>query len=466
MIRNYCRVCSTLTSSDIDKIQKLEETASILGTILNSDVFIDCPTKDKNKAMVVYHYRPQDKSLYSKGIDGEIAHSKNEPAVFRTLLTGMPSKNYKAINQEGQCVFQNVVSIKNDSNEIIGALIIEYFTENKSISILENFDKTAGNILDSIDNTRGNTISEFVKDGIIIFNDEKKVTYINNIAKKLYKKLGFDKNIVGEFFQNIALNKVEFENIIKNKKIDVIEVSILDLVLSISYFTTLGEKNKKNVIMIIRDVTQEKNKEQELIVKSVAIKEIHHRVKNNLQTIASLLRIQSRRCESKETKKILEETISRILSIAITHEVLSENGLDNLNIRDIVNLIYKNYSTKTIDKNEKIEFTIEGDNFDVSSEKSTAIALVINEVIQNIVDYAFPEEKNGKVRIQIRKKRITSQIIISDNGVGMCESKLSNKGLGLTIIEKIVKDQLNGSLKIVSKLGIGTKVQFEIKNEY
>uniref|UniRef100_UPI00262243F4 histidine kinase N-terminal domain-containing protein n=1 Tax=uncultured Cetobacterium sp. TaxID=527638 RepID=UPI00262243F4 len=146
MIRNYCRVCSTLTSSDIDKIQKLEETASILGTILNSDVFIDCLTKDKNKAMVVYHYRPQDKSLYSKGIDGEIAHSKNEPAVFRTLLTGMPSKNYKAINQEGQSVFQNVVSIKNDSNEIIGALIIEYFTENKSMSIFENFDKTAGNI--------------------------------------------------------------------------------------------------------------------------------------------------------------------------------------------------------------------------------------------------------------------------------------------------------------------------------
>nr|WP_297488194.1 sensor histidine kinase [uncultured Cetobacterium sp.] len=212
--------------------------------------------------------------------------------------------------------------------------------------------------------------------------------------------------------------------------------------------------------------SQEKNKEQELIVKSVAIKEIHHRVKNNLQTIASLLRIQSRRCESKETKKILEETISRILSIAITHEVLSENGLDNLNIRDIVNLIYKNYSTKTIDKNEKIEFTIEGDNFDVSSEKSTAIALVINEVIQNIVDYAFPEEKNGKVRIQIRKKRVTSQIIISDNGVGISESKLSNKGLGLTIIEKIVEDQLKGSLKIVSKLGIGTKVQFEIKNEY
>nr|WP_307775584.1 sensor histidine kinase [uncultured Cetobacterium sp.] len=466
MIRNYCRMCSTLTGNDIDKIQKLEETASILGTILNVDIFIDCPTKDKNKAMVVYHSRPQEKSLYTKKIAGELAYSKNEPAVFRTLLTGLPSKNYKAISQEGQPVFQNVVSIKNDNNEIIGVLIIEYSTENKNLSILDRFDKTRENLLDNIDNSREKRISEFVKDGIVVFNDNKKVTYINNTAKQLYKKLGFEKNIRGEMFQNIALNKVEFENILKNKKIDVVEVNILDLVLSVSYFTTMGEKNKKNVIMIIRDLTQEKSKEQELVVKSVAIKEIHHRVKNNLQTIASLLRIQSRRCKNSETKKILDETISRILSIAVTHEVLSENGLDNLNIREIVNLIYKNYSTKTVDKNEKIEFTIEGDNFDVSSEKSTAIALVINEVIQNIVDYAFPDDKNGEVKIKIRKKRVMSQITISDNGVGISENKLLNKGLGLTIIEKIVKDQLNGNLKILSKVGVGTTVQFEIKNEY
>lgn len=459
-------MCSTLTGNDIDKIQKLEETASILGTILNADIFIDCPTKDKNKAMVVYHYRPQEHSLYTKNIVGEIALSKNEPAVFRTLTTGMPSKNYKAINQEGHSVFQNIVSIKNDLNEIIGALIVEYYTKNKSISILKNFNKTTEITKDTLDNKKTQYIYEFVKDGIVIFDENKKVNYINNIAKKLYNRLGFENNIVGELFQNLVLNNVEFENIIKNKKIDVVEVSILDLILSISYFTIIGEKNKKNVIMIIRDITQQKNNEQELVVKSVAIKEIHHRVKNNLQTVASLLRIQSRRCSNIETKKILKNTISRILSIAITHEVLSKNGLDNLNIREIVDLIYKNYLTKTIDKKDKIEFTIYGDNFYVSSEKSTAIALVINEIIQNITDYAFPDEKTGQVKIIVTRKKFVSEIIISDNGVGMNNDNLQNKGLGLTIIEKIVEEQLKGSLKIISKIGLGTVVKFEIKNEY
>lgn len=310
------------------------------------------------------------------------------------------------------------------------------------------------------------TIPELIKDGIVIFNNNETVTYANGVAKSIYEKMGFGKNIVGETFQNIVINSVEFNNILQNKKIDVVEISILDMVLSVSYFATLENKKRQNVIMIVRDITQEKSKEQEIILKSVAIKEIHHRVKNNLQTIASLLRIQSRRSKNREVKKILDETISRILSIAITHEVLSEKGFDNLNIREIVDLIYKNYSTKTIDKKEKIEFTIIGDNFNISSEKATAIALVINEIIQNIVDYAFPDDVAGKVKIFIQKDHFFSRITISDNGVGIPQEKISSSGLGLMIVEKIIKEQLKGSFEINSEVGKGTTVKFEIKNEY
>ncbi|MEG3013636.1 MAG: sensor histidine kinase, partial [Cetobacterium sp.] len=127
---------------------------------------------------------------------------------------------------------------------------------------------------------------------------------------------------------------------------------------------------------------------------------------------------------------------------------------------------YKNYSTKTIDKQEKIEFTVLGDNFNISSEKATALALVINEIIQNIVDYAFPEEGSGIVKILIRRGKFFSQIIISDNGVGVSEEKLKNTGLGLMIVEKIVKEQLKGNFSIKSKLGVGTVIKLEIKNEY
>ncbi|WP_297596702.1 sensor histidine kinase [uncultured Cetobacterium sp.] len=464
MIRDFCRICCTLTSVDIDKIEKLQETAVILSNVLNVDTFIDCPTKDSEKAFVVHHSRPVGKSLYSKNIAGEIAQYINEPAVFRTLTTGMPSKNYKATTQEGESVFQNVIAIKNDGNEIIGVLILEHSTQKKDLVHFEEIERVIPKQINDLDEER-HDIPELVKDGVVIFNNSEKITYANGIAKTIYKKIGFGDSIIGETFQNIIINKIEFKNILKNKKIDVVEVNLLGMVLAISYFATIADKNKQNVIMIIRDITQEKNKEQELILKSVAIKEIHHRVKNNLQTIASLLRIQSRRTKNEEVKKILEETISRILSIAITHEVLSKNGLDNLNIKEIVDLIYKNYSTKTIDKQEKIEFTVLGDNFNISSDKATAIALVINEIIQNIVDYAFPEERKGIVKILIQRGKFFSQIIISDNGVGVSEKNLKNTGLGLMIVEKIIKEQLKGNFSIKSKLGIGTVVKLEIKNE-
>lgn len=461
MIRNYCKMCATLTTQDIDKIEKIEETAIILGNVLGIDTFIDCPTKDENKALVVHHSRPE-KSIYSKNIVGEIALYKNEPAVFRTLKTGMPSKNYKAITQEGEHVLQNVIAIKNDSNEVIGVLILEHLDKKH---IFNSEHKISEDFFSSFFKNNY-AIPELIKDGVVIFNTNKKVIYANCAAKSIYEKIGFGPEIIGESFENIVINNVNFYNILKNKKIDVVEINILDQTLTVSYFATLEDKNNQNVIMILRDITQEKNKENEIISKSMAIKEIHHRVKNNLQTIASLLRIQSRRSKNLEVKKILEETISRILSIAVTHEMLSEKGFDNLNIREIVYLIYKNYSTKTIDKKEKIEFTIEGDNFNISSDKATAIALVINEVIQNIVDYAFPDERTGEVKIGIQRDHFFSRIIISDNGVGISKEKLNSLGLGLTIVEKIVKEQLKGNFSIESEIGIGTTVKFEIKNEY
>lgn len=455
-------MCATLTAQDINKIQKIEETAIILSNVLGVDTFIDCPTKDDSKALVVHHSRPE-KSIYSRNIVGEVALYTNEPAVFRTMKTGMPSKNYKAITQEGEHVLQNVIAIKNEANEIIGVLILEHLNK-KNICSKKNEDISADFFSSFF---KGNyTIPELVKDGIVIFNRHKKVTYANCAAKSIYEKIGFGTDIIGESFENIVINNVNFNNILKNKKIDVVEINVLNSTLSVSYFATLEDTNNQNVIMILRDITQEKNRENEIISKSVAIKEIHHRVKNNLQTIASLLRIQSRRSKNSEVKKILEETISRILSIAVTHEVLSEKGFDNLNIREIVSLIYKNYSTKTIDKKEKIEFTIVGDNFNISSDKATAIALVINEIIQNIVDYAFPGERTGEVKITIQKDHFFSRITISDNGVGIPKERLKSSGLGLTIVEKIVTEQLKGCLDIDSELGVGTTVKFEIKNEY
>lgn len=463
MIKTYCKICSTLVATDIEKIERVVETAQMLSNILNVDVFIDCPTKDKDKGIVVYHARPEKNSLYSKNISGEIAVSSKEPAVFRTFLTGLPSRNYKAINQEEQQVFQNIIPIFNESREVIGVIIVEYRDLEKDYFRFDAFNLTASNLLKELDLSR-NSIPDFVKDGIVVFNQEGIVVYVNKIAKTIYQTLGYPNNILGESFQNIVLTKNKLEDIFLGEKIDSQEIEISNIILNISYFVPCLEEKKCNIIMLIRDVTKEKNSEQELMLKSMVIKEIHHRVKNNLQTIASLLRIQKRRVDNDEVKKILTETINRILSIAITHEILSENGIDSLSIKMIIQLLYKNFFENILDKNKKIEFNIYGDDFVIDSSKATSIALVINELVQNALHYAFVNRDEGQVNITIKKGVFFSKLIVSDNGVGMDEKKYRDNSLGLMIVERLIVDKLQGNFELKSEINQGTTIEFEIKN--
>ena len=464
MITAYCKISGTLLQEDIEKILSLKETVSMLSNILGTDVFIDCATKDQEKAIVVYHAKPPQNSLYTRNVSGETAISTKEPAVFRSLLTGLPSKNCEAVTQEEEDVIQNVIPIKKNDDQTIAVIIVDYkdHGDRKLNSALLN--KTTNNLIIEISVSR-TKIPEFIKDGVVVFNKNGEVIYSNKVAKLIYSKLGVYHNIFGRSYDNITLTKTDFFKIlqdIETKKTK--EITISEISLTVSYFLTEFEEEETNVIMIVQDITKEKKNEKELMLRSVAIKEIHHRVKNNLQTIASLLRIQKRRVENEELKKILNETINRILSIAITHEILSENGFNDLNMKKILRLVYKNFLNTSIDKIDKIRFNVIGDDFYTNSETSTAIALVLNEILQNAVDHAFVGRENGSITINIEKHQFCFKISVSDNGVGMDTNQVENKNLGMMIIEKIVKDKLKGSFNIKSEIGKGTTVEFEFKN--
>lgn len=464
MISTYCKICGTLVEGDIEKISRLTETVSMLSGILGTDVFINCATKDRECSMVVYHARPLKDSIYSKNIAGEIATSINEPAVFRSFLTGLPSKNYKAVTQEKENVIQNIIPIKNNFDEIIAVIIVEVkdCNDNKIDSDLLN--KTTNNLIKEMSVSRAK-IPEFVKDGVVVFNKDGKIVYSNKVAKSIYSKLGISQSILGRSYDNVTLTKTNFLDILEERETkQTKEITISAITLAVSYFLTEFEEEETNVIMIVRDITKEKNDEKELMLKSVAIKEIHHRVKNNLQTIASLLRIQRRRVDNEEVKKILDETINRILSIAVTHEILSTNGFNDLNIKTILQLIYKNFSNTSIDKINKIEFNVSGDDFHTNSETSTSIALVMNEILQNAIDHAFVGREKGKIVITTERKKFFFKISVSDNGVGMDTDKRKNENLGLMIVKKIVKDKLKGTFEIKGEKGKGTTVEFEFKN--
>lgn len=215
--------------------------------------------------------------------------------------------------------------------------------------------------------------------------------------------------------------------------------------------------------VMIRDITGIKEQEKELILRSIAIKEIHHRVKNNLQTIASLLWLQIRRSESDDARKALQEGMSRILAIAATHELLAQNGVDQVKICEVIVNIKNNtvrfFSQPNLDANVMIE----GDDFEVDSDVATSIALVINELLQNSLRHAFSDRRGGSIRIIVEKGGLYSLIHVIDDGCGFDMNSVQENRLGLSIVRTLVKDKLKGDLNITSGKG-GTAVKFSFKD--
>ncbi|WDV45102.1 sensor histidine kinase [Clostridiaceae bacterium M8S5] len=469
MIEQLCKKYTRLSDLEIDKLKQIANMLPMIADLVRADVFIDCLIKDSDVAIVVAEAKPSTgKSMYESSVVGQLAYRLNEPAALRTLEVGMATRDLKAITQENKTVIQNTIPIKNDKEKTIGVLIMEedvtqHLAQSRQMELLsettEHLSETLLTFKDQEDN-----ITKHINEAIVIFNKNKIATYANPGAINLYRKLGYRDNIVGMGFDNLVLGGISFEKIMKDSTFEVCEVIVGNLCLQTKY-AFLKHKDKINgVVMFIKDNTDVKQKEKELILRSVAIKEIHHRVKNNLQTIASLLNLQSRRIDNKVVKKAFNESISRILSIAITHELLAQKGVDDIDIKTILSRLKDTTTVYSIPPGKNIQIKVIGDSITVNSDKATSIALIVNELLQNSVDHGFADREEGNIEILIQKGCLYSSISVIDNGVGFNTQSASKGHLGQKIVEQIVKDKLSGHL-IIESSPKGTRTMFDFKSE-
>ncbi|TCK98803.1 two-component sensor histidine kinase [Natranaerovirga hydrolytica] len=466
MIKELCQQYTFLKEDDITKLQAISQQMQLMADLNRADIFIDCMSREKDVAMVVAEAKPfLYKSHYKDSVVGQYAYRHNEPAVLRTLELGMPTRDLRAITQEEQMVRQNVVPIKNDDGVTIACLIMEtdvYESEQKHAKIqmltqtTENLSETLRTIHEEV------LLNPYLNDGIIIFDANGISQSVNPMATKLYRKLGYLDVLQGIPFENLVLDGNSFKIIANNPNFKISEVTVGDMSLQIKYVNlNSAQYEMEGVLMVIKDITDKKAIEKALITKSVAIREIHHRVKNNLQTIASLLRLQLRRVDNKESKKAFEESINRVSSIAVTHEILAQNGVDEVDIKTILKRIVDNADNVSFNECQ-VELIITGDTFYITSELATSIGLVVNELVQNSLQYAFVGREKGQIIVQIEKGIQYSSILVQDDGVGF-DVKNSRKGsLGISIVQSIVEDTLKGCFSLESA-SQGTKANFDFR---
>ena len=222
----------------------------------------------------------------------------------------------------------------------------------------------------------------------------------------------------------------------------------------------MSENVRNGAIVLCRDVTQLRVRDRELITKDATIREIHHRVKNNLQTVASLLRIQTRQTKSEEVKDSLAQAMRRVSAIAVVHDVLSEGVDQEVSFDQIFRRILMLVPETAVSFHSNVKTEFEGSFGELPAERSTSLALVLTELVSNALEHGFGE-KPGVVKVLADRSKKLLRVEVEDDGIGLPEGKLGS-GLGTQIVKTLVESELRGKINWTSPIRGGTRVVLEI----
>lgn len=218
-------------------------------------------------------------------------------------------------------------------------------------------------------------------------------------------------------------------------------------------------------VILLRDVTELRRRERQLISKEATIREIHHRVKNNLQTVAALLRLQARRTEQESARAALEDAVRRVSSIALVHETLSQKFDETVDFDEVASQLLPSVlevgGTETPVRlvGERV-----GRFGTLPAEKATALAMVLTELIQNAAQHAYPEQSyTGRVVVVANRIRDRLRVRVSDDGIGMPARQEPGESLGLSIVRTLVESELGGTLSFAPGPSGGTMVVIELQ---
>jgi two-component sensor histidine kinase len=249
---------------------------------------------------------------------------------------------------------------------------------------------------------------------------------------------------------------------------DLIELTVgfIIFLVIIRQIITFNE-NKNLLIMAEKEIESRKNAENKIKIslkeKNILLQEIHHRVKNNMQIISSLLNLQTRFVDDEEAVNVLKESQNRVRSMAMIHEKLYQsNDLSHINFIDYIQSLVSNLFYSYNVKNPQIKSVLEIDDIRLNMETAVPCGLIISEIVSNSLKYAFPNEMNGEILVSLKTVEDGYELIIKDNGIGLPDQFDidNNKSLGLILVNSLT-EQIDGEITINRNHGTEFKIRFK-----
>jgi two-component sensor histidine kinase len=248
------------------------------------------------------------------------------------------------------------------------------------------------------------------------------------------------------------------------------EIERRDVIVLLRCIPFIQNASVRGAVVLLRDVSDLRRRDRLLVSKDATIREIHHRVKNNLQTISSLLRLHGRRLESPEARAALEESVRRIRSIALVHETLSAGASQEVDFGDIVRQLVRMVGEGIVSDDRPVRLVVEGDPGEVRAEVATPLAVVLTELLQNALEHGFPgdrfveRDEPAKVVVSLANDGTQLLVRVADNGVGLPRDfTLDGATLGLTIVRALVTTDLDGVIAMDSDGGTVVEVRVPVE---
>ena len=298
-----------------------------------------------------------------------------------------------------------------------------------------------------------------VGDGLIRLDVNGVISYASPNARSAFSRLGWvsevEGHVLGDVAQSLARVRPDAheETIalgLTGKALKRVEIENVGGTIDFTVLPLIRSGDRIGAIVMLNNVTELRRRERELVTKDATIREIHHRVKNNLQTVSALLRLQARRIEDPGASAALNEAVRRIASIALVHETLSNSRDSSVAFDDVLDSLVTHALELSPRMNElRIDRT--GSFGSLEPRIATPLALVITELIHNALEHGLAEEGLA-LGIHVSSSASELSVTISDDGVGFPEGFdiATSANLGLQIVRTLTENELRGTLSLIT----------------
>ncbi|HEX9774268.1 MAG TPA: sensor histidine kinase [Actinomycetota bacterium] len=463
---------TALASRAVDHLHRLLGEWQLLADLSFADCLLFAPVDGRDAFVVLAQVRPYPApTLYPDDMVGLEFPRRSRTRVAQAF-------DERRIVREGEPEWREGVPVREETipvalgNEIVAVVSVEHnLAAARTPSRLELSYLRAGGALAQMiaegtfpyagDADREHEVTPRVGDGFTEIGPDGVVRYASPNAVSAYRRLGVTTDVIGESVAEIGVGRdILFELGAGHPVDDEIEEEGAWLLRR--FLPIVHGGAYQGAVSLTRDITELRRRDRMLLLKDATIREIHHRVKNNLQMVASLLRLQSRRLGKGKARAELEESVRRISSIAVVHETLSQDASDVVEFDRVAQRVVTLVEDAFVRPDRPIRFTLEGTAGTLPSAIATPLSLILMELLQNAVEHAFPG-RGGSITVGLKRTTPGVAVSVQDDGVGVPEDFTIEdaSSLGLQIVRTLAKE-MAGEIVVTSNGGTAIEVRVPV----